>query len=310
MSAGWKLKTLIQTRRFHTDAQLASLYKAHLLSYLEYRTPAIYHAKRDVLDKLDRVQHKFLKDIGVDDITALMEFNLAPLAARRDMAMLGVLHRAVLGKGPRHFEELFQLDTAGRLVDPRSTIGGEMVKRSALGLVAIYNMILGRCKKTCQAKDFQQGLQTLVKERAKDGCDDWAGVCSPRIFLQRHPLQASRISGRLFLRAPPCCASVVLLSKKKKRPCKNTTTTNFTPKSPKSRCLEMFFGYGLKTILNLFVQMLTKINMLKLQQPLSRGGPKRGNPTMTTSTITARRKGDPQHMLREKNVKIENYAHV
>jgi hypothetical protein len=29
-------------------------------------------------------------------------------------------------------------------------------------------------------------------------------------------------------------------------------------------------------------------------------GPKRGNPTMTTSTITARRKGDPQHVLREK----------
>ena len=28
-------------------------------------------------------------------------------------------------------------------------------------------------------------------------------------------------------------------------------------------------------------------------------GPKRGNPSMTASTITARRKGDPQHMLRE-----------
>ena len=33
----------------------------------------------------------------------------------------------------------------------------------------------------------------------------------------------------------------------------------------------------------------------KLQRPFSRGGPKRGNPTMTTSTVTARRKGDPQH---------------
>ena len=90
------------------------------------------------------MQHKFLKDTGVDDITALMEFNLAPLAARRDMAMLGVLHRTVLGRGPRHFKELFKLDTAGRLVDPRSTIGGEMVKRSALGLVAIYNLLPGR----------------------------------------------------------------------------------------------------------------------------------------------------------------------
>ena len=29
------------------------------------------------------------------------------------------------------------------------------------------------------------------------------------------------------------------------------------------------------------------------------GGSKRGNPVMTTNTVTARRKGDPQHMLRE-----------
>ena len=36
-------------------------------------------------------------------------------------------------------------------------------------------------------------------------------------------------------------------------------------------------------------------NIVKLQQPFSRGGPKRGNPTMTTSTVTAKRKGDPQH---------------
>ena len=33
----------------------------------------------------------------------------------------------------------------------------------------------------------------------------------------------------------------------------------------------------------------------KLELPFFRGGPKRGNPTMTTSTVTARRKGDPQH---------------
>ena len=43
-AAGWKLRTLLRTRRFYTDADLVVLYKAHLLSFLEYRTPAIYHA--------------------------------------------------------------------------------------------------------------------------------------------------------------------------------------------------------------------------------------------------------------------------
>ena len=40
----------------------------------------------------------------------------------------------------------------------------------------------------------------------------------------------------------------------------------------------------------------------KLQQPFSRGGPQRGDPTMMTSTITTRGKGDPQHMLRFRNI--------
>ena len=34
------------------------------------------------------------------------------------------------------------------------------------------------------------------------------------------------------------------------------------------------------------------------------GGQKKGNPVMTTNTATAWRKGDPQHMLREKMVEV------
>ena len=37
--AGWKLHNLLRTKRYYTDADLIMLYKAHLLSYLEYRTP-------------------------------------------------------------------------------------------------------------------------------------------------------------------------------------------------------------------------------------------------------------------------------
>ena len=33
------------------------------------------------------------------------------------------------------------------------------------------------------------------------------------------------------------------------------------------------------------------------QWPFSQGGPKRGNPVMTTNTVTVRRKEGPQHML-------------
>jgi hypothetical protein len=134
-----KLKMLIKTRRFYTDGELVILYKAHLLSYLEYRTAAVYHAKREKLVRLDGVQSKFLEEAGINDKIALMVFNLAPLAARRDMAMLGIIHRTVLGKGPRQFRDYFKRSETGGRLDPRETLGGELAKRSALGLVAIYN---------------------------------------------------------------------------------------------------------------------------------------------------------------------------
>ena len=97
-AAGWKLRTLLRTRRFYTDADLVVLYKAHLLSYLEYRTPAIYHATRAILSRLDAVQTRFLKDVGVDEVTALIKFHLAPLTTRRDIAMLGLIHRTAMGR--------------------------------------------------------------------------------------------------------------------------------------------------------------------------------------------------------------------
>jgi hypothetical protein len=49
--AGWKMRTLLRTRRFYCDADLVTLYKSHLLSYLEYRTPAVYHARREHLGR-------------------------------------------------------------------------------------------------------------------------------------------------------------------------------------------------------------------------------------------------------------------
>ena len=189
VEAGWKLKMLIRTRMFYTDAELILLYKAHMLSYLEYRTPAIYHAKRDVLQKLDMIQSKFLNHCGVDETAALIVFNLAPLAARRDIAMLGLIHRTALGKGPQHFKELFERGSNGRLVDPRQSIGGELVKRSALGLIAIYNFLPDRCTQLRSVKLFQAELQTILKELAAEGCSDWADAFSPRVPLDRHMLK-------------------------------------------------------------------------------------------------------------------------
>jgi hypothetical protein len=187
VEAGWKLRMLIRTRRFYTDAELVLLYKAHLLSYLEYRTAAIYHARREVLDKLDRVQSKFLSDLGIPEVTALLEFNLAPLAARRDMAMLGLVHRTILGKGPAHFREFFKTRPDRKLIEPSCRMGG-LSKRSALGLIPVYNLLPNGITSAVDVPTFQRRLQLELSLRAEAGMDHWQTTYSPRLPLDRHPL--------------------------------------------------------------------------------------------------------------------------
>ena len=188
IAARWKLRTLIKTKRYYNDAELVLLYKAHLLSFIEYRTPAVYHATREFLERLDRIQSNFLHDVGINEVTALMAFNLAPLATRRDIAILGVIHRTVIGKGPKHFKNHFRVGQDRRVHDPRVKDRGQLITRSALGLVAVYNLLPRGITSAENVKDFQTRLQTELKLRAEAGTLDWPKTYSPRVPLKDHPL--------------------------------------------------------------------------------------------------------------------------
>ena len=196
-AAGWKLRTLLRTRRYYNDSEMIIFYKAHMLGYLEYRTPAVYHATKDVLKRLDNVQYRFLRDAGVDELNALFHFHLAPLSTRRDIALLGVIHRSVLGKGPPHFKQFFKRAdvTAARrhrfhLVDVRgSKSTSNLIIRSAFGLIGVYNLLPELVVSAKSVKLFQHNLQDLVKERASQGCNNWADSLSPRLHFAIHPLQ-------------------------------------------------------------------------------------------------------------------------
>ena len=94
-----------------------------------------------------------------------------------------------------HFKEHFRRKFSGNLFDPRKTIGGELLKRSALGLVAIYNLLPEMSKRRKTVKLFQGSLQQILKECASEGCKDWWNTFSPRYvnmccfaFVPRPPL--------------------------------------------------------------------------------------------------------------------------
>ena len=117
--ARWKLKMLLRAKRFYTLEDIMVQYKQQILSFVEYRTPAVYHATSSVLAQLDRLHDSFLREIGLSREEALIHFNLAPLSMRRDIALLGLLHRSAIGSGPPQFRGLFKrMPGSLRLVDP------------------------------------------------------------------------------------------------------------------------------------------------------------------------------------------------
>ena len=205
VEVGWKTKTLVRTQRFHTDADLVNLWKSHILSYIEYRTAAWYHACETTLASLDRCLSSFLRSVGVDAVTALMRFNLAPLYARRDIAMLGIIHRAMLRQGPSAFFAFIrhcppralrhssrQVRRTCRVAIEHRDRGSklEMMRRSVLGLVSVYNLLPESVVLNDSVTDFQGALQRLLKECVSTRGESWFRMFSPRCDFAFHLLRS------------------------------------------------------------------------------------------------------------------------
>ena len=205
-----KLQAILRTRRFNSGAGLVALYKAQLLSFIEYRTSAIYHTCDSALTLLDAVQDKLLQAAGVSKLEALNEFSLAPLTVRRDIAMLGIIHRTVLGRGPVQFQDFFKAEERARregrgrhalqllplsdhvsdFVLPGSR-PANYIRHSGFGLIHVYNMLPADIvEQAASVKHFQKALQELVRQRANEGCSDWELTLSPRPQSWRHPLRS------------------------------------------------------------------------------------------------------------------------
>ena len=176
-------------------------WKSDVLSFIEYRTPAIYHACASALSQIDSRQAMFLRDLGLSALDALVHFKLAPLCSRRDMSMLGVIHRSVLGLGPDHFHEFIRPPWRWRtrrvvrqrhrfhLEDELTGNFLEIFRNSIFGLIRVYNLLDASIVEATSVSIFQARCQQLLLSRALAGCDDWETTFSPRIPMYRHPLR-------------------------------------------------------------------------------------------------------------------------
>ena len=139
-------------------------------------------------------------------IEMLSSYRLAPLKARRDMAMVGVIQRCVSGKGPHQIRKVFVPDAASTHPTGRSTLRRhtkqlrtyrnghflESTAKSIFGLIDVYNMLPQEMVDTECVHKFQGQLQGLLKDHAETDVN-WETLFSPRHALHLHPL-ARRLS--------------------------------------------------------------------------------------------------------------------
>ncbi len=134
----------------------------------------------------------------LSDEDALLNYRLAPLAARRDIAVLGFLHRASLGLVTEQIQQLFprvgRREPVGsaipsrvrgatafhnrQLFDRVTASSTEQLKKSFFGMVQCYNALPQHVVNHQSVSSFQRELQDSMMRRAAEGFDGWQQIFS------------------------------------------------------------------------------------------------------------------------------------
>ena len=118
--------------------------------------------------------------------------------------MLGIIHRTVLGNGPKHFSKFIKRAEAShhplgrvalnahdrQLTSYRTGNYLEMVSHSILGAIDVYNLLPAYVVAADDVSAFQNRLQQLLKAAAMDRMPGWPTYLSNRHLMFRHPLRA------------------------------------------------------------------------------------------------------------------------
>ena len=183
-----KIKAILANRHFFDVSGLMHQYKAHALCQLELSAGAVYHAAETHLSVLDSLQHFFLRELGLNDVEAFLQHNLAPLRLRRDIAVLGLLHRVQLGEAHADFGRMFEFDVHERPVFTRHNArrhsrqfrevwgSTDYFNRSIFAATRVYNVLPADVVEGKSVKVFQSALTKLARTACEEGSAQWSSM--------------------------------------------------------------------------------------------------------------------------------------
>jgi hypothetical protein len=174
-----KIKALLRTRCFYSVGDMLNQFKTHIWGLIEYQNGAICHACATSLSKLDRIQASFVRDLSLTEEMAFLDFNFAPLCLRRDIGILGFIHKRVIGichagiKKLLPFSGIDNRNHSKQLLTQSENIVTRhgLYYQSIYGYVHIYNRLPESLVIIGTVKDFQVALTKMVRRRCTHAWD-------------------------------------------------------------------------------------------------------------------------------------------
>jgi hypothetical protein len=171
-----KITAILRTRGFYSTPELIGQFKTHIWGLVEINIGGYFHAASSLLAKIDHVQNRFLRELGLSAAQAFLDYNFAPSQLRRNIAALGLLHKRVLGKCHLVFETLLPWFSQRF---PDETILGHNKKlyghwgeisnhnalfyRSIFAMTDVYNTLPQNVVDASNLKDFQHLLTHIAR---------------------------------------------------------------------------------------------------------------------------------------------------
>jgi len=174
---------MLRLRGKYSLADMLMQYKTHIWGHSEFQNGCIMHASATSLPRLDSMQRRYLHELSITEESAFIEYNFAPPCLRRDVGILGLIHKRVLGLAHPAYEEMLpwagpewyrppcmpkhskQLD--GKLHQVIFRHG--MYNRSIFGMVHVYNRLSQRLVDCDNLKLFQRELTAIAKTQCERG---------------------------------------------------------------------------------------------------------------------------------------------
>ena len=192
-----KIQAMTRTIGVYSPGDMLQQFKTHIWGYTEYTNGAIMHATETNLHRLDNLQKGFLRNLDISAEDAFVNHNFAPTNLRRDIGILGFIHKRILEKCHPLLLELMPRRDADQF-DSHSKqiyVGVDHIfkfhslfHRSVFGKIFIYNRLTQSLINEDSVSGFQRRLTLIAKARCAAGDPNWSRCFHDIECLQPHRL--------------------------------------------------------------------------------------------------------------------------